>query len=483
MALCLVFRCSATNNAPGDRFCRTCGAPLLLKGRYRAIRPLGQGGFGRTFLAENVAQPDAPKCVIKQLHQLANSEANAQALRMFHQEAVRLEQLRDHPQIPKLLAHFDQGEHQYLIQEYIDGWDLQSEVQTEGAFDEAKIWQLLEEISQILRFVHQHRIIHRDIKPTNIMRRRQGGQLVLIDFGVAKLFKHSELAQTGTLVGSPEYMSPEQTRGKVVNSSDLYSLGVTCLYLMCRRSPLELYSPANDFWYWREALPEGRRFSPRLGEILDRLLQTPINRRFPSAQSLADHVAAYRATWTGGVPTGPTFALAAGAAAPVSPSGNWQQYLTEVDYEPLAQLLCEQRWCEADQLTWQNLAEALGKTGPYVPIGDLAKLPCGDLERLDLLWRRYSGDRFGFSRQAAIFAQSQDFGKFCQAVGWEIVQGRVRQLIYSLDAPLGHLPSCQWLSGSQWWKYSQLMAQRLLVCGIGDALGDVVGGNSAGGGK
>lgn len=468
MTLCLVSRCSATNNAPSDRFCRTCGASLLLKERYRAIRPLGQGGFGRTFLAEDVEYPDVPKCVIKQLHQLANSQANAQALRMFHQEAVRLEQLRDHPQIPKLLAHFDQGEHQYLIQDYIDGWDLQSEVQTEGPFDEGKIWQILEEIGSILRFVHQHKIIHRDIKPTNIMRRRQGRQLVLIDFGVAKLFKQKDLAQTGTLVGSPEYMSPEQTRGKVVNSSDLYSLGVTCLYLMCKRSPLELYSPANDFWYWREALPEGRQFSPRLGEILDRLLQTPISRRFPSANSLSAHVAAYRATCGGGDSTADPLGLAPGAEAPVNPSGNWQQYLTEVDYEPLAQLLGDQRWREADQLTWQNLAEALGKTGPYVSMGDLAKLPCGDLERIDLLWRRHSGNRFGFSRQAAIFNRSQDFGQFCQAVGWEIAQGRVRQLIYSLDAPEGHLPSCQWLSGSQWWKYSRLMAQRLSACQIGD---------------
>lgn len=292
MTPCLAPSCNAINNGEGDRYCRNCGQPLLLQGHYRPIRSIGEGGFGRTFLAEDLRQASRPKCVIKQLSERTDTAVNRQARRMFDQEALRLQQLSDHPRIPKLLNHFEQGPYQYLIQEYIDGWDLQSEVQTEGPFDEDKIWQVLTEVSSILRFVHEHQVIHRDIKPRNIMRSRQGGELVLIDFGVAKLLKPDELKQSKTLVGSPEYMAPEQTQGKVVDSSDLYSLGVTCMYLLTGRSPLELYSPANDFWYWRDALPTGRMLSDRLGVVLDRLLQTPIENRFPSAKALSFHLQA-----------------------------------------------------------------------------------------------------------------------------------------------------------------------------------------------
>ncbi len=292
MTPCLFPSCNAINNGDRAFYCSNCGQPLLLLGRYRPIRLIGEGGFGRTFLAEDIRYPERPKCVIKQLSERTNVAINHQARRMFSQEALRLQQLSEHSQIPKLLNHFEQGAYQYLVQQHIDGWDLQSELQTEGPFDETKIWQVLTEVTSILRFVHEHQVIHRDIKPRNIMRCRTGGQLVLIDFGVAKLLKPDELRPSKTLVGSPEYMAPEQTQGKVVDSSDLYSLGVTCLYLLTGRSPLELYSPANDFWYWREALPTGRQLSDRLGQVLDQLLQTPIENRFPSAKALSFYLLA-----------------------------------------------------------------------------------------------------------------------------------------------------------------------------------------------
>jgi serine/threonine protein kinase len=293
MTLCLLPSCNTYAQRRGDRYCSNCGTSLLLKDCYRPIRSIGEGGFGRTFLAEDLSRADRPNCVIKQLSQRRDLQVNRQAQRMFRQEAMRLQQLGDHPQIPRLLDHFEQGNYRYLVQQHIDGWDLQSELQTQGPFHEDQIWQLLLEVSSILRFVHERRIIHRDIKPRNIMRRREGGGLVLIDFGVAKLLKPDGLKQSRTLVGSPEYMAPEQTQGKVFDSSDLYSLGVTCLYLLTGRSPLELYSPAYEVWYWREALPEGRGgVSDRLEAVLDRLLKTEVEERFTSAKALNFHLLA-----------------------------------------------------------------------------------------------------------------------------------------------------------------------------------------------
>lgn len=291
MTLCVNPSCNNESNREADRFCRVCGSELLLRSRYRPVRFIGEGGFGRTFLAVDQGQTSPQKCVVKQLSERTNVEGNREAKQLFETEALRLQQVGGHPRIPMLLDHFEQAGHQYLTQEYIDGWDLEAELAAEGTFDENKIWQVLVEVSAILRFVHERQIIHRDIKPRNIMRQHRGGHLVLIDFGVAKLLEQSDL-KTGTLVGSPEYMAPEQVQGKVVDSSDLYSLGVTCVYLLSGRSPLELYSSANDFWYWREALPQGAQVGHRLGAILDRLLETPLENRFRSAKDLSFHLMA-----------------------------------------------------------------------------------------------------------------------------------------------------------------------------------------------
>jgi serine/threonine protein kinase len=191
MSYCLNPRCPKPENPTRTNFCLTCGSKLLLKDRYRTIKPLGQGGFGKTFLAIDEDKPSHPPCVIKQFFpQAQGTNTVHKAAELFTQEAARLDELGRHPQIPELLAYFSQDSQQYLVQEFIDGIDLAHELAINGAFNEAQVRSLLNDLLPVLQFVHQHQVIHRDIKPENIIRRtsliRGDSQLVLVDFGASK---------------------------------------------------------------------------------------------------------------------------------------------------------------------------------------------------------------------------------------------------------------------------------------------------------
>ncbi|WP_017718693.1 protein kinase domain-containing protein [Kamptonema formosum] len=301
MSYCVAPGCQQPLNPDAVRVCHTCGSQLLLRERYRPIRLVGKGGFGRTFLAVDEDIPSQPKCAVKQLQfQQGSTGQFKKAIELFYQEAVRLDELGKHPQIPSLLAHFEQNGWLYLVQEWVEGQTLSQELKQSGVFSEQQIWDLLLDLLPVLQYVHDRQVIHRDIKPANIMRRSPppsanvGGanrsQFVLIDFGIAKLFSDTALAQTGTIIGTPDYMAPEQTRGKAVPASDLYSLGLTCIHLLTGLSPSILYDLENDRWAWRDYLPttglgelasQTRRV--RLSKVVDKLLQNAVSRRYPSA--------------------------------------------------------------------------------------------------------------------------------------------------------------------------------------------------------
>lgn len=288
MSYCLNPNCPSPQNQVGTHFCRTCGSKLLLKDRYRAIQPLGQGGFGKTFLAVDEDKPSHPRCVIKQFFPQAQGTNTVQkAAELFTQEAVRLDELGKHPQIPELLAYFSQDSQQYLVQEFIDGKDLAHELADSGPFKEAQIRTLLNDLLPVLQFVHQHQVIHRDIKPENIIRRLPSpllgavGQLVLVDFGAAKVASGTALARTGTAIGSAGYAAPEQSLGRAVFASDFYGLGVTCIHLLTGMHPFDLFDPSENAWVWRNALKSP--VSDALGRILDKMLESAINRRYQSA--------------------------------------------------------------------------------------------------------------------------------------------------------------------------------------------------------
>ncbi len=289
MTYCLNPSCQKPVNEQQVNFCESCGAKIepLLRNRYRIIRLLGNGGFGRTFLASDEDKLNEP-CVVKQLvPQFQGSKAFQKATALFEEEARRLQQLGEHPQIPTLYAYFEQDHYLYLVQQLITGQTLQQELQQQGIFSEKKIWQLLDDLLPVLQFVHAHDVIHRDIKPENIIRRVGDGKLVLIDFGISKHFTATAIALTGTNIGSYGYASLEQMNdGEAYPASDLYSLGVTCFHLLTGVHPSRLWTQQGYSWVtnWRQDLKSP--ISQKLERVLDKLLQKIIQQRYQSVDEV-----------------------------------------------------------------------------------------------------------------------------------------------------------------------------------------------------
>ncbi|MEA5575573.1 serine/threonine-protein kinase [Anabaena sp. UHCC 0451] len=285
MSYCLNPHCSKPENPDNVKFCQTCGTKLFLKERYRATKPIGQGGFGRTFLAVDEDKPSKPPCVIKQFYPQAQGTNTVQkAIELFNQEAVQLDELGQHSQIPALLAYCTQDDRQYLVQEFIDGLNLAQELANRGAFNEIQIRQLLNDLLIVLQYCHDKQVIHRDIKPENIIRRSSDNKLVIVDFGAAKSATSAALNRTGTSIGSPEYVAPEQMRGRAIFASDIYSLGVTCINLLTGRSPFDSYDTHNAAWVWRQNLKSP--VSSDLGNIINKMVETIPSQRYQTTDAV-----------------------------------------------------------------------------------------------------------------------------------------------------------------------------------------------------
>ena len=287
MSYCLNPVCNQPQNSDVT-FCQSCGAKLLLRERYRAVRQIGQGGFGKTFLAVDQDLPNKPACVIKQFSpQIQGASGLQKATELFEQEAVQLNILGEHPQIPTLLAHFEQDGRLYLVQEYVKGRNLAEELAQDGAFSEARIRELLVGLLPVLQYIHDNQVIHRDIKPENIIR-RDDGKLFVVDFGAVKMVAGSALLGTGTVIGDPRYMPSEQVRGKADFTSDLYALGVTCIHLLTDIEPIKLFDDHEDKWIWQDYLKVP--IENLLGNCLDKMVERAIRKRFQSAKTILDNL-------------------------------------------------------------------------------------------------------------------------------------------------------------------------------------------------
>jgi len=278
-----------------QKFCITCGMPLILRDRYLPIKLLATGGFGAAFLAVDRDTPKIKKCVVKQFQPSSNltEEALEKARILFTQEAGVLEEIgNEHQQIPNLLAFFtitvsglqiNQSEQFfYLVQEYIDGQTLEEELNEQGKFSEQKVLEILREILPVLQFIHDKGIIHRDIKPSNIMR-HYDGRLFLLDFGAVKLIANSSSSSTG--IYSLGFAPPEQMKGiQVFPSTDLYALAVSLLTLLTGQEADKLFNSYTNQWEWRSQIT----VNPRLANILDKMLLPAANQRFQSAQEVLE---------------------------------------------------------------------------------------------------------------------------------------------------------------------------------------------------
>ena len=263
----------------------------VIQNRYRIERVLGQGGFGRTYLAIDTNRFNE-FCVLKEFAPQDQSAANLRkAEDLFTREAGVLYQLR-HPQIPRFRemfrVHYLDRELLFLAQDYIEGttYEALMDARLGQGFSETEILQLLHQILPVLTYIHSAGIVHRDIAPDNIILRSTDQQPVLIDFGVVKALANKlaqPAASSQTLVGKPGYASPEQLQAGTANpSSDLYGLAVTCIVLLTGRDPKSLYDPITLTWIWQRYAT----VSPAVAAILNRLLSYKPSDRYPSANDV-----------------------------------------------------------------------------------------------------------------------------------------------------------------------------------------------------
>ncbi len=261
---------------------------MLLNNRYQIIRTLGSGGFGDTFLAEDTQMPSQRRCVIKQLKPIENNPQIYQLVQeRFAREGAILEELGGvSEQIPTLYAYFCLEEQFYLVQEWVEGDTLTTKVQQQGLFNESSVREILSNLLPVLDFVHSKRIVHRDIKPDNIIWRHSDSKPVLIDFGAVRETMATVVNSQGSLtrsiiIGTPGYMPSEQAAGRAVYSSDLYSLGLTIVYLLSGKSPQQLETDSNTGEILWES--EVGNISASLKTVIDRAIAFHPRERFSTA--------------------------------------------------------------------------------------------------------------------------------------------------------------------------------------------------------
>ncbi|NEQ45908.1 MAG: CHASE2 domain-containing protein [Leptolyngbya sp. SIOISBB] len=261
----------------------------VLAARYQVQAVLGAGGFSETYTAADTHRPGNPLCVVKRLRILSDDPKSHQlAHRLFISEAQTLERLGHHPQIPRLLAHFETGSSFYLVEELVEGNMLKDELTSRQPKSPAWVMNFLLDILPVVEFVHQQGVIHRDIKPSNLIRRAGDGRLVLIDFGSVKELPN-QLAEnephvTSTIgIGTKGYMPSEQSAGMPRLSSDLYAIGITAIEALTGISPYKLQYDDRGDVIWQYCVPD---LHPTLATVISKLVRYDFSQRYDSAEQV-----------------------------------------------------------------------------------------------------------------------------------------------------------------------------------------------------
>ncbi|WP_201277642.1 GUN4 domain-containing protein, partial [Sphaerospermopsis reniformis] len=286
-------------------------------------------------------------------------------------------------------------------------------------------------------------------------------KLFLVDFGAAKIVKPQQRTATGTIIGSAEYCAPEQSMGKPLFISDLYSLGVTCLHLLTGVSPFDLYSPMEGEWVWRDFL-NGNVVSDELGKILEKLASPIAKYRYQSVKEVMQDINPINQQNTSQIPINQT---SVNISSPSVPSR----------YQKLEQLLSTGQWKEADEETARvMLAVANREKEGFLDAPSIDNFPCNDLYTIDKLWIKYSKDRFGFSVQKRIYQSLGGTRKYDEKIwiafgdrlGWR-KEGKwlsYKDITFDIKAPEGHLPArLRWNTGGLG---RGVLFSRLETCGL-----------------
>ncbi|NEP82022.1 MAG: protein kinase, partial [Okeania sp. SIO3B3] len=426
----------------------------ILRHRYQIISELGKGSFGTTYLATDLEHPNHHQCVVKQLTPSDQRPKVFQvAKKLFEKEAKTLQKLGKHNQVPTFFDYFEEGGQFYLVQEFIEGNDLAKEIYFQGKLTENETVQLLTEILEVLKYIHQQNVIHRDLKLQNIMRRKSDGKIVLIDFGAVKEIKVLTVtsgghATTTIAVGTTGYMPSEQAAGKPKFCSDIYAvgtIGIEVLTGMRVNQFPENLSTGEILWkdqvnvsnnlgrildkmvaeYWKNRY---QTVDEVMGELRNIVKPTPSKKRLliPSG-IIAFGIAALGIVALGGVAS---VIFASMLSKGVIEAGEGQD--VEAMYNRFNAFAEAGQWRKADRQNWQLINQIGDRDGDYSYISEseVEQFSCPDLQRINQIWTQRSKGKFGYTAQLQVIDENGDtleafredvgaWRRFAIAVGWK----------------------------------------------------------------
>ena len=443
----------------------------ILRHRYQIISELGKGSFGTTYLAIDLDHPNHRQCVVKKLTPSDKRPKVFQlAKKLFEKEAKTLQNLGTHNQIPTFFNYFEERGQFYLVQEFIEGNDLAKEIYFQGKFTENDTVKLLTEILEVLKYIHQQNVIHRDLKLQNIMRRKSDGKIVLIDFGAVKEIKvltvTSEGNTTTTIaVGTTGYMPSEQAAGKPKFCSDIYAVGMIGIEVLTGMRVNQFpENPSTGEIIWKDRV----NVSDGLGRILDKMVAEYWKNRYQTVDEVMGKLGNIGKRPLSYKPIG----IAAGIIAVVSVAvvgvasifskgviEAGQGKNVEAMYNRLDALTESGQWRKADRQNWQLINQIGDRDGDYsyISASEAEQFPCLDLQRINQIWTQRSKGKFGYTAQLQVIDENGDtlaafredvraWRRFAIAVGWKIGTDKDdngylsdNDLQFTIDASKGHL--------------------------------------------